>query len=177
MAAGGADEEDVSVGPKFVDFRGARRRPIRGPCARGWIVSTDAGFGGEQDVSTPFDHAATHGVAALAVGQVWGLAGGPAQDLGAVGVEHLNTVVAVLNPRVAVCGLQDLHDFDGRVRENVGQPTVARGVPADDAAASLGVPPLTGNGARDDDVAHAAHARHVEAPLVEVDADVEEVGR
>ncbi len=105
MAAGGADEEDVSVGPKFVDFRRARGRPIRGPRACGWIVGADAIFGGEQDVSTPFHHAATHRVAALAVGQVRRLAGGPAQHSSAVGVEHLHAVVTVLNPCVAVCGL------------------------------------------------------------------------
>ena len=113
----------------------------------------------------------------MAVGQIRRLTGGPAQYLGTVGVKHLNTVVTVLNPRVPVRGLQDLHHLNRGVWKNVGQPTVARGVPADDAAASFGVPPLTGNGACDDDVAHAAHARYVEAPLIEVDTDVEVVGR
>ena len=113
----------------------------------------------------------------MTVWQIGDVVVAPILDEGSVGIVHFDAGVAPLNPRFSVGGLQHLHHVDRGVGEHVGQPTVAGGVPSDDAAASFGVPPLSRHRGGNDDVAHPPHAGDVKASFIEMDADVEVVHR
>ena len=163
-----ADDQVGTVGPQFIEdvagipWQTVPRLPRAVPCVGDFVVSGDTVFGGEHGFAVVFHDAPYREFEVV-----------PRIDERLTAVVEVQLEFTPCHPRVAVGGPVARHSVDGTGGQDVRFVRGRRGVPASDAARTVGVPPLSGDHADHEGITRQFHADDVATVLSDLRSDVE----